>query len=288
MLLAAPLLALAGLGGAAAQDARLIDAARTADAARVTALLEQGASANARQADGATALHWAAHWDDAAMAGALVRAGAAVDAANDFGATPLWLAAFNGSATMVAALLSAGADANAALPSGETVLMTASRTGSAKAVRLLASRGADVNARERSRGQTALMWAVAQQHPDVVEALVALGADVHARSSPRPRRIHTRTAGFNPAGVVDVVQGGNTPLLFAARQGGLDVPLVPLVPLVAKLPSRVSLGASPREHGQVFPQLRQGLPVLGLALAFFCHHLCGGIVQKARVVQFSL
>lgn len=223
MLLAAPLLALAGLGGAAAQDARLIDAARTADAARVTALLEQGASANARQADGATALHWAAHWDDAAMAGALVRAGAAVDAANDFGATPLWLAAFNGSATMVAALLSAGADANAALPSGETVLMTASRTGSAKAVRLLASRGADVNAREQSRGQTALMWAVAQQHPDVVEALVALGADVHARSSPRPRRIHTRTAGFNPAGVVDVVQGGNTPLLFAARQGGLDI-----------------------------------------------------------------
>ena len=145
-----------------------------------------------------------------------------VDAANDFGATPLWLACRNGSERMVAILLEAGADANAALPSGETVLMTASRTGSAAAVRLLASHGADLNAREHTRGQTALMWAVAQQHPDVVETLVGLGADVHARSAPQPRRIHTRTAGFNPAGVIDTVLGSNTPILFAARQGNLD------------------------------------------------------------------
>ena len=221
MLLAPLLLAMAGLA-AAAQDTRLLDAARAADSTRVIALLEQGVSANARQADGATALHWAAHRDDAAIADALVRAGAAVDAANEFGVTPLWLGCVNGSETMVEILLAAGADANAALPSGETVLMTASRTGSAEAVRLLASHGADLNAREHTRGQTALMWAVAQQHPDVVETLVSLGADVHARSAARPRRIHTRTAGFDPTGVVDVVQGSNTPILFAARQGNLD------------------------------------------------------------------
>ncbi len=199
----------------------MLDAARAADSAGVIALLEQGVSANVRQADGATALHWAAHWDDAAMADALVRAGADVDAANDFGATPLWLACLNGSEAMVAALLAAGADANAALPSGETASMTASRTGSVEAVRLLAAHGADLNAREQTRGQTALMWAVAQRHPDVVEALIALGADVHARSAPQQRRIHTRTAGFNPIGVVDTVLGSNTPLLFAARQGDL-------------------------------------------------------------------
>ena len=221
MLLATLLLAMAGVG-AAAQDTRLLDAARAADSTGVITLLEQGLPANARQADGATALHWAAHWDAAAMADALVRAGAAVDAANDFGVTPLWLACLNGSETLVAVLLAAGADANAALPSGETVLMTASRTGSAETVRLLASHGADLNAREHTRGQTALMWAVAQQHPDIVETLVALGADVHARSAPRPRRIHTRTAGFNPSGVVDIVQGSNTPILFAARQGNLE------------------------------------------------------------------
>ena len=183
MLLATLLPALAG-PGAAGQDVRLLDAARAADSAGVIALLEQGVSANIRQADGATALHWAAHWDDAAMAAALVRAAADVDAANDFGATPLWLACLNGSEAMVATLLAAGADANAALPSGETVLMTASRTGSTEVVRLLAAHGADLNAREHTRGQTALMWAVAQRHPAVVEALIALGADVQARSAP--------------------------------------------------------------------------------------------------------
>ena len=221
MLLATLVLATAG-PTAAAQDTRLLYAARAADAPGVITLLEQGVSADVRQADGATALHWAAHWDDEAMADALLGAGADVDAANDFGATPLWLACLNGSKTMVAALLAAGADANAALPSGETVLMTASRTGAVEAVRVLVSHGADLNAREHTRGQTALMWAVAQQHPDVVETLVALGADVHARSAPQPRRIHTRTAGFNPSGVIDTVLGSNTPILFAARQGNLE------------------------------------------------------------------
>ena len=65
-------------------------------------MLDQGVSANTPQADGATALHWAAHWDDTVMADALVGAGADVDAANDFGATPLWLACLNGSEAMVA------------------------------------------------------------------------------------------------------------------------------------------------------------------------------------------
>ena len=101
--------------------------------------------------------------------------------------------------------------------------MTAARTGSVEAVRLLVSHGADLDAREHTRGQTALMWAVAQQHPEVVKALVALGADVQARAAPQPRRIHTRTAGFNPSGVIDTVLGSNTPILFAARQGNLDV-----------------------------------------------------------------
>lgn len=210
----------AGTQGAPS-DTRVLEAASAADTTAVTTWLAEGVDANVAQADGATALHWAAHFDDLAMADALIVAGAAVDATNDFGVTPLWLACLNGSAAMVEKLLAAGANANLALPSGETVLMTASRSGSAGSARLLVDHGADVNARERSRGQTALMWAVAQRHPDVVETLVALGADVQMRSDPLPRRIHTRTAGFNPSGVLDIVQGGYTPILFAARQGEL-------------------------------------------------------------------
>jgi len=212
---------LADLSRDARPDTRLVDAARAADETAVGALLRAGVDPDIAQADGATALHWAAHWDLAAMADALVEDGADVNATNDFGVTPLWLACLNGSEAVVEALLAAGADANSALPSGETVLMTASRTGSAAAVRLLIGHGAKVNTQEQSRGQTALMWAVAQRHSEVVKALVELGADVHIRTTPQPRRIHTRTAGFNPSGVLDIVQGGTTALLFAARQGDL-------------------------------------------------------------------
>ena len=219
----ASLLAVASLGaGPQDADTRLVEAARAADATRVAALLSEGVDAGTPQADGASALHWASHWDDAVMADALLSAGAAVNATNDFGVTPLWLACLNGADAMVEKLLTAGASANAALPSGETVLMTAARTGSTEAVRLLAAHGARLDAQEGTRGQTPLMWAVAQRHADIVKTLVELGADVHVRSAPRPRRIHTRTAGFNPTGVLDVVQGGNTALLFAARAGNVD------------------------------------------------------------------
>ena len=67
---------------------------------------------NVSQADGATALMWAAHWDDLRTADLLIRAGANVNAANDLGVTALSLACTNGSAVMVERLLKAGADWN--------------------------------------------------------------------------------------------------------------------------------------------------------------------------------
>ncbi len=56
------------------------------------ALLAQHVDVNATQGDGATALHWAAHFDDLSMADSLIRAGARVGAADDTGVTPLYLA----------------------------------------------------------------------------------------------------------------------------------------------------------------------------------------------------
>ena len=84
---------------------------------------------NAAQADGMTALHWAAYHDDLETAKLLVAAGADVKAANRYGVTPLSLACTNGNAAMVELLLDAGADPNATLRGGETALMTAARTG---------------------------------------------------------------------------------------------------------------------------------------------------------------
>ena len=57
-------------------DTRLADAVKSRDTAAVKALLKPPVDVNAAQGDGATALHWAAHWDDLAMADLLIHAGA--------------------------------------------------------------------------------------------------------------------------------------------------------------------------------------------------------------------
>src|SRR6266700_3517366 len=157
-------------------DLTVADAAEKLDKDAVRSLLRRRLNVNAPQADGATALHWAAHWDDLETANLLIRARADVNAKNDYGATPLWLACTNGNAAMVEKLLAAGANANMASPSGETPLMQCARTGNADAVKSLLARKADVDAKENEQGQTALMWAVAQKHPAAAQALVARGS----------------------------------------------------------------------------------------------------------------
>ena len=198
----------------------LLDAVKKGDATTVRALLKQRPNVNARAADGSTALHWAAHLDNLEIANALIRAGATVNVANDAGATPLWLATENGSAAMVGRLLLAGAEPNTGLPSGETPLMTASRAGSAEAVQLLLRRGANPNASESWRQQTALMWAVAHQDTDVVRALVEGHADIHAKSKAW-WELTNPSGDADGSGVMWVLEGGYTPLLFAARDGDL-------------------------------------------------------------------
>ena len=192
-------LLLVGASASAAADAPLADAAERQDAAAIRALLEQKADVNAPQADGMTALHWAAYHDDVEAVKLLLAAGADAKAANRYGVTPLSLACTNGNTAIVELLLEAGADPNATLPGGETALMTASRTGRLGPVKALLARGADVNARER-KGQTALMWAAAEGHVEVVDALLKAGADFrtplasgfHAAVLRRPRGTHRR------------------------------------------------------------------------------------------------
>ena len=214
-----PLLSVASLA-APNSDLRLVDAVQRGDKEAVRSLLKQHADVNAPQADGATALAWAAHWDDLETADLLIHAGANVNAANDYGVTPLSLACSNGNAAMVEKLLKAGADPNATLWTGETALMTAARTGNVDVVKLLLAHGAEVNAKETRRGQTALMWSVAQNHPEVARALIEHGADVHARSKASFTPLLALTYG---ADVPTSSKGGFTPLLFAAQQGDLDL-----------------------------------------------------------------
>lgn len=185
--------------GAAVNTRKLVDAVRERNDAEVQTLVAQRADPNTAQGDGATAIHWAAHWDDLKTAELLIHAGANVNATDDEGVTPLSLACINANPAMVALFLKAGANPNKAQVNGETPLMISALTGSAEIVNQLLSRGADANARELSRGQTALMRAVARNHPEAASALIAGGADVKARSGNR-----------------------FTALLFAAQQGSVE------------------------------------------------------------------
>src|SRR5262245_55025690 len=95
-------LLLLGGGSAVAQPgAPLADAAEKKDRAKIADLLKQGADVNAPQADGMTALHWAAYHDDPRTAAQLIDAGASAKAANRYGVTPLALACTNGNAELV-------------------------------------------------------------------------------------------------------------------------------------------------------------------------------------------
>ena len=225
--------------GAALADRRLADAAQRREIEAVRALLDEGIDVDAPQADGATALAWAVHWDDLATAGLLLAAGADANAANDLGVTPLMLASQNASVPMVELLVRAGADPNAARPAGGTALMMAARSGDATVLRRLLAAGADVDAATRS-GHTALMWAVAERHPRAVALLAEVGADVQARTAvhtPRARtivreaKVLSRFEAVNPAvlprdGDRDPPrpEGGFTPLLYAVLAG--DAPTV--------------------------------------------------------------
>ncbi len=204
---------------AAAPDLRLVTAAKADNHSAALALLAQRVDVNAAEPDGTTALHWAIHNNDLDLARRLVRAGADVRARNQFGATPLSEAAIVGDTAMLTNLIEGGADVNAVNADGQTALMVVARTGNVQSARLLLAHGANVNAHELWRGQTALMWAAAEGLPAMVTELLAHGADVNARSqvnnwerdvTAEPRRKY-------------MPLGGWTPLLFAARQGHLDV-----------------------------------------------------------------
>ena len=221
----AALLFATGLAGAG--DSELADAAEAMDRERVRELVNDAADVNAAQADGMTALHWAALRDDLETSRLLIEAGADVSTANRYGVTALTLACTNGNGSLVELLLDAGADPNTALPGGETALMTAARTGRLGPVRALLRRGADIHVKVHGMGrqewaganaflarmadptifdfetkpsQTPLIWAAAEGHALVVSELIEAGADFHA----------TLDSGF-------------TPLLFAVRNGHTDV-----------------------------------------------------------------
>ena len=204
-------------GGVEGAGNRLIDAVRSGSVESVSALVKQKADVNATEADGTTALHWAAHADNLPVTRLLLRAGANVNAVNRYGVSPLRLAVESGDAALIETLLKGGANPNAGIPTGESILMTAAATGDPATLKLLLTAGAKVNAAEQTQGQTALMYAARENHADAIKVLVEAGADVNARS----RALEWPEFKFNTGGMIYTVQpvGGWSAAMFAAREG---------------------------------------------------------------------
>ncbi|HLF12210.1 MAG TPA: ankyrin repeat domain-containing protein [Gammaproteobacteria bacterium] len=211
MILTASLAALSANVVWQSAHASVATAARNADVEQVRELIAARADVNEPEADGTSALLWAAYQSSPELVALLLEAGADPNAPNQFGITPLLQASRYGDAATMAALLKGGADIEAAQREGETPLMAAARAGSVAAVKLLLEHGANPNAVESLEDQTALMWAAAEGHFDVVEALLNAGADpnLKARVSELNKR-STRT---------DFPTGGFTALMWAARNG---------------------------------------------------------------------
>jgi ankyrin repeat protein len=238
-----------GLGAA---ESSIADAAMRGDRANVLALIKRGANVNEPQGDGVTALHWAARGGDADLVKALVEAGANAGARTVFGAyTPLHLAAERGAAPIVKALVAAGAAVDARTNTGATPLMLAASAGDTAAISALLDAGANVNAEETDRLQTPLIFAATANRLEAVKLLLGRGADPnHATKltdlgalsrngeNPDGRNLAVKPEGARRAPSKVLMpgverqhlfneqvawQGGMTPLLYAVRQGNVDV-----------------------------------------------------------------
>ena len=220
------------------QGSPLADAARQGDRQAVQTLLNQGLDVNGAGRDGTPALHWAVRVDDQELVRMLIAKGADVNAVSRNGQAPIHVAVQNRHPDMVQTLAGAGANVEKADGSGEPPLFIATRQDDADMVELLLMKGAQVAARDQRYGQTALMLAVREGHTALVRRLLKAGADINAQSLPGeehrrvlPSEVPVGTSqgvGINRSGLPDrgmryPITGMKTPLLFATREGNLEL-----------------------------------------------------------------
>ena len=166
------------LAAAGPAESPVADAAQRGDVEAVRALLQQGADANAAQADGLTALHWAAMNDDRGIVDLLLFAGASVKPLTRVGGyQPLHLAARSGHGGAVRALLEAGVESNAFTTTGVTAMHFAAQADAADAILALAEHGAEVDARDAYSRRTPLIFAASRNATLAVQALLSVGAN---------------------------------------------------------------------------------------------------------------
>ena len=136
-----------------------------------------------RDAQGRTALYWAALRGDSHYVSLLLKAGADYDSADDYGSRILSAAVISNNTQCVQAVLQANCNIHYIDADGYTPLHRCGRySDNVEIVKLLLAYGADVNAKE-TRGFTPLMIATYNRHSHVARLLIDRGAklDVQAK-----------------------------------------------------------------------------------------------------------
>jgi uncharacterized protein len=145
-----------------------------------TALLDQGASVDARDRLGARPLSHAARPGHLEMVDLLLQRGAPIDARNLAGSTALYVAAERGQVAVVRRLIDKGADVNLKGRSGASPVTAAAFAGRTLVVEMLLAHGADGRAADDT-GKPPIIYAAASGQLDIVKQLLAQKIDVNAR-----------------------------------------------------------------------------------------------------------
>jgi len=163
-------------------NARFLVAARTGDATGLERGLALGASVNARNRLGETALVILLKNNKVDLAEKVLDAGADVNQSAVNGITPLMTTAFNGQTAMARKLLDKGADIAPVDRLGKNAMIYGAGAGSTEIVVMLLGKGVDPNAIYQN-DLTALMWAAGYGKTETVKALMTAGANAKLKDN---------------------------------------------------------------------------------------------------------
>jgi uncharacterized protein len=169
--------------GLAMNDTELHAAAASDDAAAISKLIARGATIDARDHNGATALLVATQRNRINAAKALIEAGADVNARDNINDSPYLYAGARGHLEILNMTLAHGADLKSTNRFGGTALIPASERGHVETVRTLVEAGVDVD-HVNKLGWTALLEAIilgkgGTNHQQIVQLLVDAKANVN-------------------------------------------------------------------------------------------------------------
>ncbi len=208
----------------------LYDAARMGTYDMVKSLVNYGADPNVATKAGLTPLHQAAARGNLDMVKDLVQEGAEVNAVAENGRTPVFYAAERGKASTVNFLLENKAEINLADKGGITPLHCAAASGNVALVKFLVSKKANFAATAKD-GTTVLI--AGAKYPEIVKFLADKMPNVNGVDKDGNSVMHLCAATADDETIRKLLyysakedlpnKNGETPILFAARAGNVDM-----------------------------------------------------------------